>query len=91
MQRIAIYLERSDRYGDALEADDQGDVAKLLGTRPASWQEADEQLERLVLESGPERDADFIRYFHRRLSREESLLEPVLREQRNASFPPLED
>ncbi len=91
MQRIAIYLERSDRFGDALEADDQGDVAKLLGSRPASWQEADAQLERLVLESGPERDADFIRYFHRRLSREESLLEPVLREQRNASFPPLED
>ncbi len=91
MQRLAIYLERSDRYGAALEADDLEDAAKLLGSRPASWQEADERLERLVLESGPERDADFIRYFHRRLSREESLLEPVLREQRNATFAPLED
>lgn len=91
MQRLAIYLERSDRYGEALEADDLDDVAKLLGARPASWQEADERLESLVLESGPERDADFIRYFHRRLAREESLLEPVLREQRNATFPPLED
>ena len=91
MQRLAVYLERSDRYGAALEADDLEDAAKLLGSRPASWQEADERLERLVLESGPERDADFIRYFHRRLSREESLLEPVLREQRNASFSPLED
>ena len=95
MQRLAIYLERSDRFGAALDADDLDDVAKLLGSRgasgrPSSWQEGDARLERLVAESGPERDADFIRYFHRRLVREESLLMPVLREQENASLPPLE-
>lgn len=89
MQRTAIYLERSDRYGAALEADDLDDVAALLGSRPSSWQEADARLEELVLTSGPERDADFIRYFHRRLSREEALLHPVLREQQDAALPPL--
>jgi aminoglycoside phosphotransferase (APT) family kinase protein len=91
MQRLAVYLDQSDRFGPALEADDLDDLAKILGARPASWQEADERLERLVLEVGPERDAELIRYFHRRLVREESLLHPVLREQQNASFPPLED
>lgn len=91
MHRLAVYLERSDRYGAALEADDLDDVGKILGARPATWQEADLALERLVLEAGPERDAELIRYFHRRLAREESLLHPVLREQQNASFPPLED
>lgn len=91
MQRLAIYLERADRYGAALEADDLDDVAKLLGKRPASWQEADALLEPLVQRASPERDPEFIRYFHRRLVREESLLHPVLREQQHASFPPLED
>lgn len=89
MQRTAVYLDRSDRYGPALEADDLDDVAKLLGHRPATWQQADAELEALVLESGPERDAEFMRYFHRRLAREESLLEPVLREQQDAALPPL--
>ncbi|MBK7949274.1 MAG: phosphotransferase [Deltaproteobacteria bacterium] len=91
MHRLAVYLENSDRHGAALEADDLDDVGRILGTRPTTWQEADLLLERLVLEAGPERDAELIRYFHRRLVREESLLHPVLREQQNASFPPLED
>ncbi|MHA7837582.1 MAG: phosphotransferase [bacterium] len=89
MQRTAIYLERSDAYGPALEADDLDDAARLLGSRPSSWQEADERLEALVLDSGPERDGELLRYFHRRLSREEALLQPVLREQQDASIPPL--
>lgn len=89
MQRTAVYLDRSDRYGPALEADDLDDAAELLGHRPSTWQEADAELEALVLESGPERDAEFMRFFHRRLAREESLLYPVLREQQDASLPPL--
>lgn len=89
MQRTAVYLERSDRYGAALEADDLDDVAALLGTRPSHWEEADALLEEFVLAAPPERDADLIRYFHRRLSREESLLYPVLREQQDAALPPL--
>jgi hypothetical protein len=89
MQRTAIYLERSDRYGAALDAEDLDDVALLLGTRPRTWEKADAALEELVLAAPPERDAELIRYFHRRLSREESLLHPVLREQQDASLPPL--
>ncbi|MAG31193.1 MAG: hypothetical protein CL908_09940 [Deltaproteobacteria bacterium] len=90
MQRTAVYLDRADRYGEALESDDLDDVATLLGRRPSTWQEADAALEELVLSSSPERDPEFIRYFHRRLSREEALLYPVLREQQGIAVPPLE-
>ena len=72
-----------------IEAEDLDDMEKLLGMRPDSWQAGEAALEELVLCSGPERDADFIRYFHRRLSREESLLYPVLREQQDAALPVL--
>ncbi|MEZ4333108.1 MAG: phosphotransferase [Myxococcota bacterium] len=91
MQRIAVYLEQSDRFGPALEADDLDDLAKILGRRPRSWEEGDAALERLVQAAGPERDPELIRYFHRRLCREESLLHPVLREQQDARFPPLDE
>ena len=89
LQRTAIHLDLADRFGAELEAATLDDAAELLGARPATWQEADAQLEELVLASGPERDAEFIRFFHRRLVREESLLQPVLREQQDARFPPL--
>ena len=89
IQRTAVYLARADQFGAQIEAEDLDDMAKLLGMRPDSWQEGEAALEELVLSSGPERDADFIRYFHRRLSREESLLYPVLREQQDAALPVL--
>ncbi|MEZ4290635.1 MAG: phosphotransferase [Myxococcota bacterium] len=90
LQRTAIYLERADRFGAALDADDLDDTAKLLGARPRDHATADAALEELVLAAGPERDAELIRHFHRRLCREEFLLQPVLREQEDAALPPLE-
>lgn len=87
--RVAQYLERVDAYGAALESDDLDDLAPILGRRPASWAEADAALEALVLEAGPERDAELTRYFHRRLLREEALLQPSLRELEGARMPPL--
>ena len=89
LQRSAIYLERADRYGAQLDAEDLADVAALLGSSVPTWQEADARLEEAVLADEGERDEEFIRYFHRRLSRQESLLAPVLREQQNASLPAL--
>ena len=88
--RVAQYLERADRYGPALDADDQDDLSEILGTRPRDWQQGEAELEQIVLEAGPERDAEFVRFFHRRLLRQEALLEPALLELANASMPPLE-
>ncbi|MGE4653364.1 MAG: aminoglycoside phosphotransferase, partial [Myxococcota bacterium] len=84
------YAERSDRYGPALESDNLDDVARLLGHRPKSWQEADAQLEEFVLKAGPESDPDLVRILHRRLLREEALLEPALRELQNAHMAPID-
>jgi len=83
LYRVAQYLDSCDRYGPALDSDDLDDVADILGHRPRNWREADEELERFVLDAGPEHDAELVRYFHRRLLREEALLRPALRELQN--------
>jgi aminoglycoside phosphotransferase (APT) family kinase protein len=81
--RVAEYLRRAERWGEAIEQEDLDEVATILGTRPASWNDADTALERFVLEAGPEHDAALIRYFYRRTLRHELLIEPVLRELRD--------
>jgi aminoglycoside phosphotransferase (APT) family kinase protein len=82
--RMAQYLERADQLGPALEVQDLDEVAQLVSFRPASWAEADAELERLVQEAGPERDAEFVRYFHRRMLRQEAILKPAMRELENS-------
>jgi aminoglycoside phosphotransferase (APT) family kinase protein len=90
LYRVAQYLDRADRYGAALDADNLDDVAAILGHRPRDWRGGEAELERFVLQAGPEHDADLVRLFHRRLLREEALLEPALRELRDARMPPLD-
>ncbi len=78
--RIAEYLRRADLLGPDCEAADLDEASALLGYRPADWSAADAALERLVASAGPERDAELVRFFHRRLQRQEAILRPVLRE-----------
>jgi hypothetical protein len=78
--RCAEYLRRVERYGRELEQNDLDEVSALLGRSFNSWKDADAGLEQLIEASGPERDADFVRLFHRRTLRHEALLQPVLRE-----------
>jgi hypothetical protein len=90
--RAAVYLERADRFGAALEEEDLTEAAAILGRRPTSWQECDAALEKLVTEEPPkpERDAALVRLFHRRCLRNEWLMQPVLKELTNVSFQALE-
>ena len=88
--RVAEYLRRADRLGPAIEAADLDDVAEVLGYRPASWREADQELEELVLESASDLDAELIDYFHRRLLRQESMIDPVMRELKGAVIQTIE-
>ena len=90
LQRVAHMLERADRFGPALAAADLDDAEALLGHRPATWEQADAELEALVERSGADRHAELLRTFHRRLLREEFLLEGTLREQEGASIPPID-
>ena len=78
--RVAEYLRRADLLGPAVEEQDLEDMAVILGRRPANWIEGDAALEALVLAARPERDAEFVRYFHRRVLRQEAILKPVMRE-----------
>jgi hypothetical protein len=82
--RVAEYLRLADTIGPALEAQDLAEVTALLGARPESFQEADEKLEAFVLAAGPEQDEALIRYFHRRMLRQEATLKPAMRELEHA-------
>lgn len=88
-RRVAGYLQRADLLGPALEAQDLDEVAAILGRRPASWAAADAALEALVLEAGPERDAELVHYFHRRMLRQEAILKPVMRELEHSALQPI--
>jgi aminoglycoside phosphotransferase (APT) family kinase protein len=92
LHRVAQYLERSDEYRAALESDDLDEAADLLGRRPATRADADAALERLVIEGNAngEIDAELLRFFHRRLRREEVLLAPTLRELAGARIEPID-
>jgi hypothetical protein len=57
-----------------------------LGHRPGSWQQADEELEALVLEADSDLDGPLVAYFHKRMLRQEALIDPVMRELRGASI-----
>jgi len=85
--RVAQYLERAERYGPALEADNLGEAARLLGHQPADRIRAEAELERFVLDAGPERDAEIVPFLWRRIMREESLLKPAMRELENVQMP----
>ena len=88
--RVATYLSRADRLGPALEEADLDDVAELLGGRPDSFARADAALEELVAEADPDLDAELVAYFHRRMLRQEALIDPVMRELRGATIQPID-
>jgi aminoglycoside phosphotransferase (APT) family kinase protein len=79
-RRLAIWTARADLYGPALEQQDLDEVGAILGRRPASWCEADAELEKFVASAGPDADAALIRCFQRRCLRQEALLAGALEE-----------
>jgi hypothetical protein len=84
--RLATYRERSERMTPALEAAYLDDLAPLLGGRPSSRQAADAALVALIREAPPERDGELVPLLHRQAVRDESILEPVMRELRGATM-----
>lgn len=86
--RTAVYLQRGERYGGALEAEERAEVRALLGRDAAvdRWEDRDAALEAFVSSAGPEHDPELIRLLHRRSLRQEALLQPVLRELEGVSI-----
>ncbi len=88
--RLLEHLRLSERLGPAIDALELDDLARLLGHRPSSLAQGDAELQQLVLGSGPERDAELVRYFYRRVTREETLLKPAMEEMAMSTLSPIE-
>ena len=76
--RLALALERADALGPVFDQIEREEIAALLGRPVDDLIEANEELEKLVLDSGPDRDEEFLRYFYRRMLREHELHRPAL-------------
>jgi hypothetical protein len=77
--RMARHLMRFDEIGDAAVAADLDDLHGLLGRRPASWEEGEEELERFVLADVTEgrHDEALLSVLHRRNLRAQMLNGPA--------------
>ena len=76
--RLAVALERADALGAKFDRIEREEIAVLLGRPVEDLLEANAELERLVLASEPDRDAEFLTYFYRRILREHELHRPAL-------------
>jgi hypothetical protein len=74
--RLARYLQREDELGRDLTNADLADLASLLRTRPATWQEGDAALEQFVLSDDGEHDRELCNLFYRRQIRHKATLGP---------------
>lgn len=76
--RMARHLKRSSEIGDAVIQADLDDLADLLGTRPATWWEGDQALEKFVLDDAAvgKYDVPLIQVLHRRNLRVHMLMGP---------------
>ena len=87
--RLARHLRHADALGPAFEEQELDDLGELLGRRPTTVLEGHRQLDALVREAGPERDAELVRYFYRFSRREEALMEGALGLCEGAALSPL--
>jgi aminoglycoside phosphotransferase (APT) family kinase protein len=79
-RRIAEYAREIDRRGARLEEQDLEEAARLLGGRPATWREADAELERRAIAAGRADRPALLRFLVRRSLRREALLGSAIRE-----------
>jgi len=77
--RNAVYLQRVESMGPAMEAAENAEIDALLG-RVSEPLDREADLETFVIEQGAEREADLLALFQKRCLRHEALFEPVARE-----------
>ena len=88
--RLALALQRADALGPAFDAAEREEIGALLGHSVDDLAAADAELERVVQESGPERDAELLTYFYRRTLRAHELHRPALFEYVDRTLQPVE-
>jgi hypothetical protein len=87
--RLGLYLQRAELVGPAFDREQRDEIGKLLGHSVDDLVEANAELERHVLEAGPERDVELLRYFYRQILREHELHRPALFEYVDRTLQPL--
>ncbi len=88
--RLALALQRADALGPVFDQIEREEIGALVGHSVEDLIEADAELEKLVLDSGPERDAEFLRYFYRRTLRDHELHRPALFEYVDRTLQPID-
>lgn len=78
--RLMEYLRSADGLSPTIDAVELEDLENLLGHRPENLENGTEELTRVVIEAGPERDEELIRYFYRHMIRWEAVLKPAMGE-----------
>jgi len=87
--RTAQLLQSAEGLAAALDAEEHEEAAALLGRPMRNRDATDAALETLVASAPPERDADLLLYFHRRIQREQELYRGAMWEVENAVMKPL--
>ena len=77
-RRLLMHVQNLDRLSQPFAAADTEDLARLLGRASGARTLDDHALLALIEAAGPERDADLVRYLHRRAVREERLFTGAL-------------
>jgi aminoglycoside phosphotransferase (APT) family kinase protein len=88
-RRLATYARNIEALGPAFEAQELEEQGELLGKRPTNTREGQIALDALIERSGPERDAEFVRYFYRHAVREDALMRGALGAGEDARLQPL--
>ncbi|MGW5514394.1 phosphotransferase [Nocardia africana] len=73
---------RADEIALELEERERSEEQQLLGHRPSSWEEAERLLEAAILEADGDQDGRMLRFLHRRLLRQQMVLDPAMRDVR---------
>ncbi|MFP8875858.1 MAG: hypothetical protein VCB99_02850, partial [Myxococcota bacterium] len=76
--RLALALQRADALAPRFDRDEREEIGQLLGHSVDDLADANAELERYVMEAGPEHDAELLRYFYRRTLRAHELHRPAL-------------
>lgn len=88
--RLALALQRADALGPVFDQIEREEIGLLLGHPVTDLIAANAELEKLVMNSGPDRDAEFLCYFYRRTLREHELHRPALFDYVDRTLQPIE-
>ena len=72
--RLIRRLILVDEIGTELDARNLEDAGQLLGKSFTNWKECDEALEKFVRDAPPSRDEELLRFFYRRIFRQNAVI-----------------